>query len=285
MTGSVSLVPPPLYIPQDVDMTAVKAQVAASGVSAPPEAMPGLLAVVNQAHADGINLKIVLLDHNPPNDTPLRDISTVVGADYPDATVLTLSPSYVGSYSTHFPRVTLEAGEDIGRALVGVTEQAARPGQASVQLEHDVRARPGALVQAVEVLRADRVEQPGPLELDQAAVRGGRPSAPHRAVAPHLPGAPADLRVGQVRTPLEQLRGQRVARPHALRPAEVGDARVRRDPRAGQDRDPWSARRPGSVRSVRSIRRHSWHGTDRTPRDAGRAALRRPAPCTAAVSA
>ena len=74
-------------------MTAVKAQVAASGVSAPPEAMPGLLEVVNQAHADGINLKIVLLDHNPPNDTPLRDIATVVGADYPDATVLTLSPS------------------------------------------------------------------------------------------------------------------------------------------------------------------------------------------------
>ena len=91
--------------------------------------------------------------------------------------------------------------------------------------------------------------------------------------------------LSQRQTELEQLRGQRVARPHALRPAEVGDARVRRDPRAGQDRDPWSARRPGSVRSVRSIRRHSWHGTDRTPRDAGRAALRRPAPCTAAVSA
>src|SRR6201992_628245 len=112
MTGSVSLVPPPLYIPQDVDVPAIKAQVAASGVSAPPEAMPALVGIVNQAHADGITLKIVLLDHNPPNDTPLRDISTVVGADYPDATVLTLSPSYVGSYSTHFARVTLEAGED-----------------------------------------------------------------------------------------------------------------------------------------------------------------------------
>jgi len=102
----------PTYIPQDVDMTVVKAQVAADGVSAPPAAVPGLRDVVNQAHAEGINLKIVLLDHNPPNDTPLRDISTVVGADYPDATVLTLSPSYVGSYSTRFPRVTLEAGED-----------------------------------------------------------------------------------------------------------------------------------------------------------------------------
>jgi hypothetical protein len=112
MTGHPSL---PLYIPVDVDMTAVKAQVAADGVSAAPAAMPGLLDVVNQAHAKGINLKIVLLDHNPPNDTPLRDISTVVGADYHDATVLTLSPSFVGSYSTQFPRVTLEAGEDIAK--------------------------------------------------------------------------------------------------------------------------------------------------------------------------
>jgi len=105
----------PLYIPQDVDMTAVKAQVAAAGVSAPPDAMPALLGIVSQAHAEGINLKIVLLDHNPPNDTPLRDISTVVGADYHDVTVLTLGPNFVGSYSTHFPRVTLEAGEDIAK--------------------------------------------------------------------------------------------------------------------------------------------------------------------------
>lgn len=113
MTGHDSA--PPLYIPVDVDMTMVKAAVAATGVSAPPAAMPGLLEVVNQARAEGINLKIVLLDHNPPNDTPLRDISTVVGADYHDATVLTLSPNYVGSYSTQFPRVTLEAGEDIAK--------------------------------------------------------------------------------------------------------------------------------------------------------------------------
>ncbi|MBW0015197.1 DUF6676 family protein [Mycobacterium sp.] len=109
MTGYSFL---PVYIPVDVDMTAVKAQVAATGVSAAPASAPGLLDVVNQAHAKGINLKIVLLDHNPPNDTPLRDISTVVGADYHDATVLTLSPNFVGTYSTQFPRVTLEAGED-----------------------------------------------------------------------------------------------------------------------------------------------------------------------------
>ncbi|QUR67302.1 DUF6676 family protein [Mycobacterium spongiae] len=102
----------PTYIPQDVDMQAVKAQIAAVGVSAPAPDLPGLLDVVDHARDEGIDLKIVLLDHNPPTDTPMRDIATVVGADYPDATVLALSPSYVGSYSTHYPRVTLEAGED-----------------------------------------------------------------------------------------------------------------------------------------------------------------------------
>src|SRR6201981_2718215 len=101
MTGHPFL---PLYIPVDVDMTAVKAQVAADGVSAAPAAMPGLRDVVNQPHANGINLKIVLLDHNPPNDTPLRDISTVVGADYHDVTVLTLSPNYAARYTTPLRR-------------------------------------------------------------------------------------------------------------------------------------------------------------------------------------
>jgi hypothetical protein len=105
----------PAYIPQDVDMTAIKAQVAATGASAPAPDMPGLLDVLNHARGEGVNLKIVVLDHNPPNDTPLRDIATVVGADYPDSTVLVLSPNYVGSYSTHYPRVTLEAGEDISK--------------------------------------------------------------------------------------------------------------------------------------------------------------------------
>src|ERR1700730_9089076 len=100
----------PAYIPQDVDMTAIKAQVAATGISAPAPDMPGLLDVMNHAHGEGFNLKIVVFD-----DTPLRDIATVVGADYPDSTVLVLSPNYVGSYSTHYPRVTLEAGEDISK--------------------------------------------------------------------------------------------------------------------------------------------------------------------------
>ena len=68
--------------------------------------------MIDQAHHDGIDLKIVVLDHNPGNDTPLRDIATRVGAQHTDATVLVLSPNFVGSYSTHFPRSTLEIGED-----------------------------------------------------------------------------------------------------------------------------------------------------------------------------
>ncbi|HEY2085019.1 MAG TPA: DUF6676 family protein [Mycobacterium sp.] len=93
-------------------MAIVQQQVDVGNISAPPSVAPALLELVNQAHEHGIDLKIVVLDHNPLNDTPLRDIATVVGSQHPDATVLVLSPNFVGSYSTHFPRATLEIGED-----------------------------------------------------------------------------------------------------------------------------------------------------------------------------
>jgi hypothetical protein len=116
----------PLYIPREICGTVgadpatspdqclaiVQGQIAADNISAPPAVTPELRQVIDQAHRDGIDLKIVVLDHNPPNDTPLRDIATVVGAQHPDATVLVLSPNFVGTYSTHFPRATLEIGED-----------------------------------------------------------------------------------------------------------------------------------------------------------------------------
>ena len=116
----------PLYIPGEICGTIgadpatkpdqclaiVQEQVTAENISAPSAVTPALLQVINQAHDDGIDLKIVVLDRNPPNDTPLRDIATVVGSQHPDVTVLVLSPNYVGSYSTHFPRATLEIGED-----------------------------------------------------------------------------------------------------------------------------------------------------------------------------
>lgn len=127
MTGSVLFVsaPPqavpmlhpflPTYIPVDVDIDAVKDAVATFGVSAPAPEMPGLRQVVHDARDDGIDLKIVVIENNPPIDTPLRDVATLVGRDYSDATVLVLSPSYAGTYSPQFDRVTLEAGEDVAK--------------------------------------------------------------------------------------------------------------------------------------------------------------------------
>ncbi len=71
--------------------------------------------VVADAKQKGIDLKIVVLEQNPPIDTPLRDIATEVGQAYPGSTVLVISPSFAGTYSTTFDRVTLEAGQDIAK--------------------------------------------------------------------------------------------------------------------------------------------------------------------------
>ena len=108
----------PSYIPPDVDMNQVKADVAEDGVSVPPSDaadVPALREVVEQARKDGIELKIVVIEHNPPIDTPLRDIATEVGKAHPDATVLAISPAFAGTHSTHFDRVTLEAGQDVAK--------------------------------------------------------------------------------------------------------------------------------------------------------------------------
>ena len=116
----------PLYIPNEICgsvgadpatpleqcLAIVQQQVTADYISAPADVTAALLQVIDQAHHDGIDLKIVVLDHNPATDTPLRDIATRIGQQHPDATVLVLSPNFVGSYSTHFPRATLEIGED-----------------------------------------------------------------------------------------------------------------------------------------------------------------------------
>jgi hypothetical protein len=105
----------PDYIPPDVDINAVMAAVGADGVSAPAADVPALKDVVATAHQDGIDLKIVVIPTNPPIDTPLRDIATEVGHTYPDSTVLVISPFFAGTYSKHFDRVTLEAGQDVAK--------------------------------------------------------------------------------------------------------------------------------------------------------------------------
>jgi len=105
----------PTYIPPGVDLNAVKADVGVDGVSAPAAAVPALREVVAEAKQKGIDLKIVVIDNNPPIDTPLRDVATEVGHAYPGSTVLAISPSFAGTYSPSFDRVTLEAGQDLAK--------------------------------------------------------------------------------------------------------------------------------------------------------------------------
>ncbi len=105
----------PGYIPHDVDIDQVKADVGDDGVSAPGADVNALRQVIEQAREDGIDLKIVAIGTNPPTEMPLRDIATEVGQAYPGSTVLALSPSYAGTYSTTFDRVTLEAGQDVAK--------------------------------------------------------------------------------------------------------------------------------------------------------------------------
>jgi hypothetical protein len=106
----------PVATPPDVCMGLVQDDLRDDGVSAAHTAAnAGLPQVVADAKQKGIDLKIVVLDQNPPIDTPLRDIATEVGKDYPGSTVLVLSPSFAGTYSPTFDRSTLEAGQDIAK--------------------------------------------------------------------------------------------------------------------------------------------------------------------------
>jgi hypothetical protein len=108
----------PSYIPPDVDMNQVKADVGDDGVSVAPayaKDTPALRQVVADAREQGIDLKIVMIATDPPIDTPLRDIATEVGQAYPGSTVLAMSPIWAGTYSKNFDRVTLEAGQDLAK--------------------------------------------------------------------------------------------------------------------------------------------------------------------------
>ena len=108
----------PSYIPPDVDMNQVKADVGDDGVSVPPADaadVPALRQVVEEARQDGIDLKIVVIEKNPPIDTPLRDIATEVGTAYPGFDGARHQPVVRGHLQHDFDRVTLEAGQDVAK--------------------------------------------------------------------------------------------------------------------------------------------------------------------------
>jgi hypothetical protein len=111
----------PATTPVDTCMNMVIADIKDDGVSAAPTPQnAGLTDVVAEAKEKGIDLKIVVVEQNPPIDTPLRDIATEVGEAFPGSTVLVLSPTDAGTFSTTYDRVTLEAGQDVaeGRGSV-----------------------------------------------------------------------------------------------------------------------------------------------------------------------
>lgn len=138
---AVTMPPAPLVIPHelcatvaappsmspDQCMNQVRIDVGDDGVSAPKGTdVAGLRHVVTDAKKDGIDLKVVVVPANPPIEAPLRDIATEIGHAYPDSTVLVLSPSFAGTYSTHYDRVTLEAGQDVAKAAGGDPVQGAK---------------------------------------------------------------------------------------------------------------------------------------------------------------
>ena len=107
----------PATTPVDTCMSLVIEDVRDDGVSAPPGPEKTELAdVVAEAKQKGIDLKIVVVDRNPPTDPPLRDIATEVGEAFPGSTVLVLSPNEAGTFSTTFDRVTLEASQDVAES-------------------------------------------------------------------------------------------------------------------------------------------------------------------------
>ena len=118
----MGIVPPPGPDGIQQCMAAVLADVGEDGVSAPDVDVDGvhqvdaLRQVVSDARQEGINLKIVVVPKNPVIDTPLRDIATEVGQVDPSATVLVISPSFAGTYSSTIDRVTLEAGQDVAKS-------------------------------------------------------------------------------------------------------------------------------------------------------------------------
>jgi hypothetical protein len=104
----------PETTPVDTCLNLVLADVRDDGVSAAPGPANAVLAdVVAEAKQEGVDLKIIVVDKDPPIDTPLRDIATEVGEAYPGSTVLVLSPSESGTFSNTFDRATIEAGQDI----------------------------------------------------------------------------------------------------------------------------------------------------------------------------
>ena len=98
-------------LPAGVSVEQVLADLADDQVAAPSQYVDDLVAEVQRAQDNGIDLSVVVLDRDPRMDSQLRDLATEVGAE-DGGTVLVLSPGWVGTFSKDLDRVTLEAAQD-----------------------------------------------------------------------------------------------------------------------------------------------------------------------------
>ena len=92
----------------------------------------------------------------------------------------------------------------------------------AVHLDHALGRIARLLMQAVDVLRDQRVQLAAPLERDDGLVARVRLRLPRRMHQPRLPRLLAYRRIGHVIADVGELLRLRIARPHALRPATPG---------------------------------------------------------------
>ncbi|MGB6245045.1 DUF6676 family protein [Gordonia sp. (in: high G+C Gram-positive bacteria)] len=104
---------PPTDVWSNLDMAAIESSLNQTGVWAPADQQPALKNLVQQAHADGHELHVVILDQAYPKFTAYRDIATQLQSSV-GGTVLVFGPSGSGTASSEFSRVQLEdASSDV----------------------------------------------------------------------------------------------------------------------------------------------------------------------------
>ncbi|AZG44348.1 Rv1476 family membrane protein [Gordonia insulae] len=104
-------VPSPSIIPEDVDMSAILADIQEDGVAAPADQVDGLRQVVAHAKSEGYDVSFVVLPTAQPKFTYYRDIATELQSEV-GGTVIVLGPNSVGSSSPYFSRVQQEEATD-----------------------------------------------------------------------------------------------------------------------------------------------------------------------------
>jgi len=88
-------------------------------------------------------------------------------------------------------------------------------------------------MQTVDILRDQRVQLAAALELGQREMSGVR-RQPGRMIETTAPRAPPHVGIGHVVVNVRELLCLRIARPHALRASKIRNARIGRDPCAGE---------------------------------------------------